>query len=147
VAGGLALGALAVALFVLGLASLFGRVGLVLGALLALLLGNPLSGMASAPEMLPAGWGTFGQFLPQGANATLLRSTAFFGGAGAGTAIAVLICWAVFGSLIIVIAAQRRAFEKVSVPAEPVMDRPLPEMTPMTSFRPRWTAGARPLAG
>jgi hypothetical protein len=114
VAGGLTLGALASALLVLGLGSLFGRVGLVLGALLALLVGNPLSGMTSAPEMLPGGWGEFGQFLPQGANATLLRSTAFFDGAGSSTAIAVLICWAVVGSLIIVIAAQRHAMQSIS---------------------------------
>jgi hypothetical protein len=114
VAGGLALGALASALLVLGLGSLFGRVGLALGALLALLVGNPLSGMTSAPEMLPGGWGEFGQFLPQGANATLLRSTAFFDGAGSSTAIAVLICWAVVGSLIIVIAAQRHAMQTIT---------------------------------
>jgi hypothetical protein len=113
VAGGLTLGALASALLVLGLGSLFGRAGLVLGALLALLVGNPLSGMTSAPEMLPGGWGEFGQFLPQGANATLLRSTAFFDGAGSSTAIAVLICWAVVGSLIIVIAAQRHAMQSI----------------------------------
>ena len=49
VAGGLTLGALATGLVVLGLGSLFGRVGLILGALLALLVGNPLSGLNSAP--------------------------------------------------------------------------------------------------
>jgi hypothetical protein len=114
VAGGLTLGALTSGLLVLGLGSLFDRIGLVLGAMLALLVGNPLSGLTSAPEMLPGGWGEFGQFLPQGANATLLRSTAFFGGAGSGTAIAVLTCWAVVGALIIVIAAQRRAMQSIS---------------------------------
>lgn len=111
VAGGLTLGALAAGLLVLGLSELFGRVGLACGVLLALLVGNPLSGLSSAPEMLPSGWGRLGQFLPQGANGTLLRSTAFFDGAGAGTAIAVLTCWAVVGSLVIVIAVQRRAFQ------------------------------------
>ena len=57
VAGGLTLGALAAGLVVLGLAELFGRIGLVSGALLALLVGNPLSGLNSAPELLPSGWG------------------------------------------------------------------------------------------
>ncbi len=116
VAGGLTLGALAAALVVLGLAELFGRIGLASGALLALLIGNPLSGLNSAPELLPSGWGRLGQFLPQGANATLLRSTAFFDGAGASTAIAILTCWAVLGSLIIVIALQRRAGHVVRSP-------------------------------
>jgi hypothetical protein len=114
VAGGLMLGALAAGLVVLGLGALFGRIGLILGALMALLVGNPLSGMTSAPEMLPGGWGEFGQFLPQGANATLLRSTAFFDGAGSSTAIAVLTCWTVVGVLVIVIAAQRRAMRSIS---------------------------------
>jgi hypothetical protein len=107
VAAGLTLGLVAAGLSMLGLGSLFGRVGLAVGALLALLLGNPLSGLNSAPEMLPTGWGTLGQWLPQGANATLLRSTAFFDGAGATTAIAVLTCWAVAGAALIVIAAVR----------------------------------------
>ena len=47
-------------------------------------------GLTSAPELLPSGWGALGQWLPQGANATLLRSTAFFGGSGATMAIVVL---------------------------------------------------------
>jgi hypothetical protein len=81
VAAGLTLGLLATGLSMLGLGSLFGRAGLAIGALLALLLGNPLSGLNSAPEMLPSGWGALGQWLPQGATATLLRPTAFFAGA------------------------------------------------------------------
>jgi hypothetical protein len=109
VAAGLTLGLLAAGLSMLGLGSLFGRFGLAIGALLALLLGNPLSGLSSAPEMLPSGWGTLGQWLPQGATATLLRSTAFFDGAGATTAIAVLTCWAVAGAALSVIAAVRQA--------------------------------------
>lgn len=108
VAGGLTLGVLAPGLFMLGLGSVFGRVGLVAGALLALLLGNPLSGLTSAPELLPSGWGTLGQWLPQGANATLLRSTAFFGGSGATMAIVVLTCWAIAGTALVVIAATRK---------------------------------------
>ena len=107
VAAGLTLGVAAALLFMLGLGSLFGRAGLAVGAVLALLVGNPLSGMASAPELLPGGWGTLGQLLPQGATATLLRSTALFSGAGATTAIAVLACWAVVGAVMIVIAALR----------------------------------------
>jgi hypothetical protein len=107
VAGGLALGALACGLSMLGLGSLFGRAGLAVGALLVLLLGNPLSGLTSAPELLPSGWGALGQWLPQGANATLLRSTAFFGGSGATMAIVVLTGWATVGAALIVIAAIR----------------------------------------
>ncbi|KWX21829.1 membrane protein [Mycolicibacterium wolinskyi] len=108
VAAGLTLGVAAAGLFMLGLGSLFGRTGLAVGALLALLLGNPLSGLTAAPEMLPSGWGALGQLLPQGANATLLRSTAYFGGAGATSAIIVLTCWALAGASLVVIAALRQ---------------------------------------
>ena len=108
VAGGLTLGVLAAGLSMLGLGSLFGRVGLVLGTLTALLLGNPLSGLTTAPEMLPAGWGQLGQWLPQGANATLLRSTAFFDGAGGTLPIVVLTCWSLIGVALIVAAGLRQ---------------------------------------
>lgn len=108
VAAGLTLGIAAAGLFMLGLGSLFGKVGLGVGAALALLLGNPLSGLTSAPEMLPAGWGQLGQLLPQGATATLLRSTAYFGGAGADLALIVLSCWALAGLSSVIIAALRR---------------------------------------
>lgn len=108
VAAGLTLGVLAAGLTMLGLGSLFGRVGLALGAMLALLVGNPLSGLNSAPEMLPSGWGELGQWLPQGATATLLRSTAFFDGAGSTMPILVLTCWTAVGVALIVLAALRQ---------------------------------------
>ena len=107
VAGGLTLGVLASGLSMLGLGSMFGRAGLAAGSLFALLLGNPLSGLTSAPELLPSGWGAFGQWLPQGANATLLRSTAFFNGAGAEMAIIVLSIWALAGAALVGVAAVR----------------------------------------
>lgn len=108
VTAGLTLGLLACGLPVLGLGSLFGKVGLACGAALALLLGNPLSGLNSAPEMLPRGWGEVGQWLPQGATATLLRSTAYFGGAGATSAFVVATCWAVAGAALVALAALRQ---------------------------------------
>lgn len=108
VAAGLTLGIAAAGLLMLGLGSLFGKAGLAVGAALALLLGNPLSGLTAAPEMLPSGWGQLGQLLPQGATATLLRSTAYFSGAGADSAIVVLGCWVVAGLTLVIIAALRR---------------------------------------
>ena len=107
VTAGLVLGALAMGLPVLGLGSLFGKAGLGVGAAVTMLLGNPLSGLSSAPEILPSGWGAFGQLLPQGANATLLRSTAYFDGAGATSAVVVLLCWVAVGAVLVFIAASR----------------------------------------
>jgi hypothetical protein len=108
VSGALSLGIAAALLLILGLGSLFGKIGLGVGAALAVLVGNPLSGLASAPEMLPSGWGAFGQLLPQGATATLLRSTAYFSGAGATTAVIVLTCWVALGATLVVIGALRQ---------------------------------------
>lgn len=96
---------------VLGLERLLGVVGLGLGAATMLLLGNPLSGLTSAPEMLPSGWGELGQLLPPGAAGTALRSVAFFDGAGAGTAALVLAAWLVAGLLLMLLPARRRVVE------------------------------------
>lgn len=89
-----ALVSFAMAATVAGLATVLGRAGLGLAALTMLLIGNPLSGATSAPELLPQPWGMIGQLLPPGAAASLLRSAAFFDGAGAGGPLLVLLVWA-----------------------------------------------------
>jgi hypothetical protein len=88
--------ALAVAGPVLGLGAVAGVPGLV-AAVLVLVAGAALSAAASAPEMLPRPWGDIGQFAPPGAGATLLRSTAYFDGAGGGRPVLVLAGWFVVG--------------------------------------------------
>ena len=90
-AGVIALGVAAVGLTLVGLDAAFGFVGLGLGAAVVMLVGNPFSGMTSAPEMLPDGWSTVGQWLPPGATGTLLRSVAFFDGAGGARALWILV--------------------------------------------------------
>ena len=107
VALGIALGMGAVALTVLGLEALLGIAGFGLGAAFFVLLGNPLSGLASGPEFLPSGWGAFGQALPPGATATLLRANAYFDGAGAARPLTVLTCWAAAGLLLVALSTLR----------------------------------------
>jgi hypothetical protein len=97
----------AISLTLLGLEGLFGFVGLAAGGAVMMLLGNPLSGLASAPEMLPTGWGSLGRFLPPGAAGTALRSVSFFDGAGSGRSFLVLGCWLVLGLLLCGFAAMR----------------------------------------
>jgi hypothetical protein len=111
VALGLSLGLGAISLVILGLESMFGLVGFGVGAALNIIVGNPLSGLTSAPQFLPSGWGALGQLLPPGANATLLRSDAYFEGAGGGRPVLVLSCWVVLGLVLVGVAAvrQRRA--------------------------------------
>jgi hypothetical protein len=107
-AGVFGLTVLAVGATVAGLAAVAGRAGAALGALLMVLVGNPLSGVSSAPELLPAPAGAIGQLLPPGAGGTLLRSTAFFDGAGVAAPLAVLAAWVLLGLALSWVAALRR---------------------------------------
>ncbi|MEU2062436.1 ABC transporter permease [Streptomyces sp. NPDC013455] len=90
-----------------GLGSALGHRGIGLGVITVLLLGNPLSGVSTAPEMLPEPWGALGQLLPPGAGASLLRSAGFFDGAGAAGPLTVLLTWAALGLVLLWVANAR----------------------------------------
>ena len=119
---------IAISSTVCGLGALLGPAGVALGGLLMVFVGNPFSGVSSAPQLLPSPAGTLGQILPPGAGASLLRSAAFFHGYGSGSHLVVLAIWAGCG-LTVVMASQavrrrRRAAAAGShaeVPAEPGM--------------------------
>ncbi|MFC6162017.1 hypothetical protein [Kribbella jiaozuonensis] len=106
-AGVIAMSIGAISLTLLGLEWLIGTAGLALGGATMMLLGNPLSGMTSAPEMLPNGWSTLGQLLPPGAAGTALRSVSFFDGAGAARPLVVLACWLLLGVVLCGLGAMR----------------------------------------
>jgi hypothetical protein len=96
-AGVIALLVGAVSASVAGLGAVLGRAGGVLGVLLALFVGNPLSAAANAPEMLPQPWGALGQLMPPGAGVSGVRSVGFFDAAAIGTPLVVLSTWLVAG--------------------------------------------------
>lgn len=124
VAGVTALASLAVAAPITGLAALIGPPGIGVGALTLLLLGNPLSGAATGPELLPRPWGAFGQFLQPGAAASLLRSATFFDGAAAARPLLTLLAWSLLGLSLLTAALlkKRPSPEPPSVPGpEPVV--------------------------
>jgi hypothetical protein len=102
------LGLAAIALGVVGVASVAGRGGLALAELAVIAFGNPLSAASSAPAMLPDGWGDLGQFLPPGAIVSALRAVSGFGGTGAGAPMVVLAAWACGGLVLLGIHALRR---------------------------------------
>ena len=106
-AAALSLMVLAMASFVAGLEALLGRTGTILAALTMVLVGNPFSGAASSPELLPQPTGAIGQLLPPGAGANLVRSTGFFDGAAAAGHVTVLAAWALAGLAAIVVTAVR----------------------------------------
>ena len=119
-AGVLSLTVFAIAATVAGLEALLGKAGIALAALTMILVGNPFSAVATGPEMLPGPAGTLGQLLPPGAGGNLLRSTGFFDGAAAGSHVAVLVAWALFGLGALYLAAlrnRRPAAAPVAVPA------------------------------
>ncbi|MFI9770540.1 ABC transporter permease [Streptomyces sp. NPDC052415] len=96
-AGVFGLMTLAVSAAVAGVAALLGTAGIGTTAALVVLIGNPSSGASSAPEMLPVPFGAIGQWLPPGAGASALRSTAFFDGAAATGPLLTLTWWAALG--------------------------------------------------
>ncbi|MFF2396926.1 hypothetical protein [Nocardia sp. NPDC058114] len=110
-----------VAAVIVGLAAAIGRPGIGLGALTMLLVGNPFSAATSAPELLPQPWGTIGQLLPPGAAAALLRSVAYFDGAGALAPLTVLLAWAAGGVALLGLGALRsRQLTTPTASPEPV---------------------------
>ena len=117
-AGVVALTVVAVSGTVAGAGSLWGHAGIPPAAIVMMLLGNPLSGASSAPEMLPRPWGELGQLLPPGAGAQALRSVTYFDGAAAGAPLAVLGAWAVAGVAMVGLA-QLRARRTRSTPVAP----------------------------
>lgn len=117
-AGAIGLVVLAVSATVTGLASVIGRPGIGVGAVLMMLVANPWSGITSAPELLPAPAGAIGQLMPAGAGGNLLRSVAFFDGAGGAEHLVVLATWAAIGlSLIATAAVRQRGRGRSAVPA------------------------------
>lgn len=109
---------LAVAASVAGLGAVLGERGIALGALVVFLIGNALSGVAAAPQLLPQPWGEVGQWLPIGAGGTLLRSTAYFDGAGGSPAVWILAGYALVGLVLVALGRGRTAAQASPAPAE-----------------------------
>jgi hypothetical protein len=122
-AGVIALSVAATSFTILGLEALLGTIGFSLGAVLMMLLGNPLSGTTSAPEMLPGWSGQIGQFLPPGAAGWLLRSTAFFDGHAALQPVLVLTAWLIVGAALVVVGSGRRTrhAQRTAIASEPAL--------------------------
>lgn len=83
------------------LVSLVGAAGGAVGGLLYFLIGAPISGAATAGPLMPVFWHDFGQALPPGAGATLLRRVLYFPDAPLGTPLLTLGLYAGIGALIL----------------------------------------------
>ena len=82
---------------------MLGPAGLGIAAVLFVVLGNPGSGNASAPELLPGFWRVAGQLLPPGAGGQALRDVAYFDGHALLAPALALAAWAVLGAALILI--------------------------------------------
>ena len=90
---------------------------MVIADLALVLLGNPLSGATSAPELLPTGWSAIGHRMPLGATVDLLRGISGFDGRGTALPALALAVWGVLGlSLLAVASVSRRSRADVRTP-------------------------------
>lgn len=97
VAGAVALGIAALAVPLAALSESIGNKGFTIAAMLMMFVGNPFAGISTSAAWLPAGVAVIGQALPPGAAGTLVRASAYFGGAGGATALVTLVVWVTVG--------------------------------------------------
>jgi len=102
--GFVVLGILAIAYATIGLRAVTGVAGLGIVGVVVVLLGTPISGAGTAPQMVPSGWSELGQALPPGAITAGMRAVAGFGGVGAVGPITVLALWAAAGLALAAVA-------------------------------------------
>lgn len=91
---------LATAFFIVGVGALSSPlIGLAVGAVITMFIGNPISGATMPSVFLPGAWGQIGQMMVPGASSTLLRSIAYFPEAATSDQWLVLGFWIAFGLL------------------------------------------------
>lgn len=122
----IALGVSATSALIVGLAAVMGPPGIAVGAVITMLIANPIAAAAQPPQFLPEPWGAIGQLFVPGASATLLRSVMYFPDAATAVQWIVLACWLVGGVILALIGHHREAAEltphpeQLDTPAEPV---------------------------
>ncbi|MBW8871897.1 MAG: hypothetical protein JF618_06915 [Leifsonia sp.] len=92
----------ATAALIVGMNALLGRPGIAIGAIITVLIGNPLSSAAQPLQFIVAPWGAIGQWFVPGASVTLLRDLSYFPQADAAFPWLVLVGWAVAGGVAMV---------------------------------------------
>lgn len=110
-------GVMATAAFIIGMAALVGPPGIAIGAVVTMLIANPIAGAAAPPQFLPAPWGEVGQYFVPGASATLLRSVGYFPEAATLMQWLVLGAWLV-GGIVLALVGHHREPAEVTPPAE-----------------------------
>jgi len=108
--GVLTLIAAAVGMATAMLLRVFGLLGITLGSMLLLTLGNASSAAVFPPALLPEWLAPFALILPPGAGVRALAGASYFNGGGVVEGLAVLVAWIALSALII-FALDRRAYQ------------------------------------
>ena len=93
---------LATASFIVGMNALVGRAGIAIGAVLTMLVGNPLASAAQPIQFTVAPWGAVGQWFVPGASGTLVRDLSYFPDANTLFPWLVLLGWSLVGVIAMV---------------------------------------------
>jgi hypothetical protein len=104
------------------------------------IVGDPSSGGATAPQLLPGPWRAIGQALPPGAAVTAMRDVVYFHGYGATRALIVLGSYAALGAILAIIADRIRPGAPAATSGTPAATSGAPEAT---SGVPAATSGAQ----
>lgn len=114
----IALGVSATSALIVGLAAVMGPRGIAVGAVITMLIANPIAAAAQPPQFLPEPWGAVGQFFVPGASSTLLRSVMYFPDAATAVQWTVLACWLAAGVALALLGRHREAAELTPRPEQ-----------------------------
>ncbi len=122
-ASALALAMLATASIIVGFNALIGPPGIAVGAVITMLIGNPISGATLPLQFLVGPWGTIGQFFVPGAASGLVRELSYFPDADNAWRWWVLAAWAA-GGLVLSAAGHFRNQAPIPLPAGELEPQP-----------------------
>ncbi len=117
---------LATAAVVVGFNSLLGTPGIAVGAVISLLIGNPISGAAMPYQFIAGPWGSIGQYFVPGAASTLIRSLSYFQDANTAPQWWTLAAWAA-GGILLTLVGHFRSRAPIALPASELEPEPRPE--------------------
>jgi hypothetical protein len=136
VAGVATLFVLALALPIAFFQRLLGLPGTGVGLLVFIVVGDPSSGGATAPQLLPNPWRAISQALPPGAATTAMRDVVYFNGYGATRALIVLGSYALLGAILAIIADRIRTGAPAATSAASAAANPAGGAQPLRGVAP-----------
>ncbi|WP_181407506.1 hypothetical protein [Nocardioides sambongensis] len=116
-------GMLGTASTVVGLNALLGAPGIGIGAVITMLVANPLSGATQPYQLITGPWGEIGQYFVPGAAASLVREVNYFPDASTLHEWVVLLAW-ILGGVLLSLVGHFRSSTPVHLPASELEQPP-----------------------